>query len=354
MTDQTIRTLFVGLGNSRVAWYRCVLPAMFIGADWMGVVGNAPKIVACTSYVQGQTKMARFEDYDVIVLQQPRGHGWFEIINKLRAAGKVVLYEIDDYVHGIRKSVDHDFAKWFDKPALREMELCMRACSGMVCSTEYLARRYKAFTPHMWTCANGLDMGRYRLTRPARGSVDGEPAVTIMWSGATGHLRGVDQWMRMVSGVMMDYPHVCFASIGQQFGEHFMGEFGERVISVPFAALETYPAAMMLGDIALAPAGQSSWYRGKSTLRAMEAAALGIPVVADPHYETDVVDGVTGYVADSVEDADTHLRTLIESPTWRETMGGAAKQHAEDHFNMTVRRESWVHALTDAYEVCHG
>lgn len=351
---KTIRTLFVGLGNSRVCYYRVVLPAMYIGSDWMGLVGKPPRTAVATSYVQGQTKLARFEDYDVCVLQQARGSGWFKIINNLREQGKVVLYECDDYVHGIRKSNDHDFKQYFDKDSLKEMELCMRAADGMICSTEYIARRYRGLAGRTWVCENGLDMGRYRLTRPPRGDLAGKPSVTLMWSGATGHARGTEQWMAMVGRVMDDYPHVCFASIGQGFGEYFREKFAARSISIPFAALETYPAAMMLGDIALAPAGQSSWYRAKSGLRAMEAAALGIPVVADLHYDGEVEHAQTGFVATDVRDAEEHVRWLVENDDQRELMGARARQHAEENFDMRHRREAWKETIIDAWTVCHG
>lgn len=348
----SIKTLFVGLGNSRVAWYRAVLPAMYLGADFMGVVGAPPNLQACSSYVQGRTQVANFADYDVIVVQQPRGRGWFEMINKLREAGKVVLVEYDDYVHGIRNSKDHDFKEFFQKDALKSMELCMRAADGMICSTGYIARRYAAFTPRTWVAENGLDMGRYRLTRPPRGSINGRETVTIMWSGATGHARGTAPWLDVVDRVMEKYPHVCFASIGQAFGGRFQEKYGERVISVPFAALETYPAAMMLGDIALAPAGRSSWYAAKSHLRVMEAAALGIPVVADRHYSESVLP-TTGYIVSDPGEVEIALGSLIEDMPGRNAMGVAAREHAET-FDMTVRRGGWHDALINAYEECHA
>lgn len=351
---QHIEVLFVGMGNSRVSWYRAILPGMYTGCDWMGLVGQPPRTAVATSYVKGQTKAARFEDYDVIVLQQPRGSGWFKIINNLREQGKVVLYEIDDYVHGIRKSGDHDFRGYFDRDSLKQMELCMRACDGMICSTEYIARRYRGLAGRTWVCENGLDMGRYRLTRPQRGDIDGTPSVTLMWSGATGHRRGTEEWMGMVGRVMTDYPHVCFASIGQDFGEYFREQFGGRVISIPFAALETYPAAMMLGDIALAPAGQSSWYKAKSGLRAMEAAALGIPIVADLHYQREVDEHVTGFIATDVRDAEEHVRGLVEDEKLRHKMGASARVHAERTFDMKHRRESWKTTIIDAWEKVHA
>lgn len=345
--------LFVGLGNSRVAWYRCVLPAMYLGCDWCGLSGIPPYLQFATGYVKGRTQLPTFEDYDVVILQQPRGRGWFDLIRKLKAAGKVVLAEYDDYVHGIRKARDHDFSMFFKKEHLKAMELCLRACDGLICSTDYIARRYKSLVPKVYVCENGLDMGRYRVTPPRRGLVDGVESITLMWSGATGHTVGAEPWLAGAAQIMRDHPHVCLATIGQPFAQRFGEEFGERVISVPFAALETYPSAMMIGDIALAPAGKSSWYRGKSDLRAMEAAALGIPVVADRHYEGSVVHGTTGLIVDNPGQAREHIETLVRNPDVRQMMGDAARQYAQENFDMKVRREQWHTAIIDAYSSNH-
>lgn len=351
---KTLKALFVGLGNSRVCWYRVTLPAMYLGCDWMGVVGVPPHLQFLTGYVNGGTAMAKLDSYDVVIVQQPRGGGWFKLIQSLRRQGIVVLYEIDDYVHGIRKARDHDFSEHFQTRHLKAMELCMRACDGLICSTEYIARRYRSIVPRVWVCENGLDMARYRLTLPPRGKLDGNETVTLGWSGATGHRLGVEPWLEVVERVMRKHPHICFASIGQDFAGTMGAEFGQRVISIPFAALETYPSAMTLFDIALAPAGDTGFYAGKSTLRAMEAAALGIPVVADPHYETAVDDGKTGYVAHTQGETLKYIERLVEHKSLRRTMGDMAREKAEREFDMKVRRESWQRTVIEAWEARHA
>lgn len=348
MTDKELNVLWVGLSNSRVAWYRCVLPAMYLGQDWMGVVGEPPKLQHVTGYVKNATQLARFEDYQVIIVQQARGRGWFKLIHELRAKGIVVLYEIDDYVHGIRKARDHDFAEYFQKDDLERMEMCMRACDGIIASTEYIARRYRKFNKRVWVCENGLDMGRYRLTLPPRGELVGVETVTLGWSGATGHFLGVEPWLEAVRNIMREHEHVCFATIGQDFAGMFREEFGARVVAIPFAALETYPAAMCLFDIALAPAGRTGFYAGKSELRAMEAAALGIPIVADTHYAGAVLNGHTGFVAENVEEAEGQIETLVLDKELRVSMGAAGRQHAIETFDMRIRKDGWRDAILDA------
>lgn len=342
----TPKVLYVGLAGSRVAWYRAVLPAMFTGKDWACVFGTPPGLGLQSSWVNNSTVEPVFADYDVIVLQQVAGHKWMELIKKLQSQGIKVIYELDDYVHGIPKLTDHDFHGYYNKDHLKNMRLCYRACDGMIVSTEYLREKYEDQVRNIWVCQNGLDMGRYRLSRPPRATINGKESVNLMWSGATGHTNAIAPWMVAISRTLADYPHTTFTSIGQPFAEVYKESYPDRSLSIPFAALETYPAAMMIGDIALAPASTSEWARAKSDLRVMEAQALGIPVIANRHYERSVIDGETGFIVDTLNDIIQKTQVLVEDKELREEMSLKAKALAIDHFDMRLRAGQWakVHA----------
>lgn len=327
--------LFIGMGASAVGWYRCYMPALFLGADWIGVVNTPPNLVYVTGLVNNSTKLARFEDYKIIVIQQPRGRGWLKLIRDLQAKGIKVIFEVDDYLHAIRKTEGHDFRQHFDKPALAALELNMRVCDGIICSTDYIARRYRSFNRNVWVCENGLDLGRYKLTRPSR------PSVTIGWAGATGHAPTVAPWVKAIGDVMLSHPSTCFASIGQDYANMLSAAFPGRTITVPFTMVETYPAAMTLFDVALAPAGKSNFYRGKSDLRFLEAGALGIPIVADPAVYPNIVHGVNGFHADTPELAGELVAELVNDANLRLQTGEAARKYVTEERDMTVACRQW-------------
>jgi hypothetical protein len=189
MTLQPREIIFLGIGKSAVLWYRAALPAMNIGADWCGVYGTPPTLTILTGQVRNDTRLPDYEDYRVVIVQQPFGDAWLAHIKKLQAQGLKVVYEVDDYLHGVRKQSGHDYAKGFGKERLVEYEICMKAADAMICSTEYLAERYARFNEHIYVCQNGLDVSRYNLTRPRR------PTVNIGWAGATGHREPLAEWL---------------------------------------------------------------------------------------------------------------------------------------------------------------
>lgn len=345
--------LFVGLNTSAVGWYRCYLPAINLGSDWVGVVGEPPKLHVTTGLVGGDTVLPRFDDYKVVVIQQPKGRKWLDQINSLRSRGVKVLYEVDDYLHGVRKQAHHDYAKHFGKKDLRELELCMRVCDGIVCSTEYIGRRYAKFNRNVYVCENGLDIARYHLTRPERSTVN------IGWAGATGHMQALMQWLNTVLDVMKERPDTCFVAIGQPgLAQPFQQVLGDesRAIGIPFTMMESYPAAMTMIDIALAPAGKSGWYQGKSDLRWLEAGALGIPIIADPGVYPKIEHGVNGFHADSAAEMGAILGDLIDDADKRQAVGQAAKRYVYNERSISDLCLQWYEvasAVVGGYESAH-
>lgn len=334
--------LFIGLGASPVCYYRAMLPAMALGADWIGLSGEPPKLSFATGLAKDandvpQSGLPDFFRYKIVVLQQPRGAGWVKLIRSLQAAGVKVIFEVDDYLHGIKNSEDHDFQKDFGNQVINEYEAAMKACDALIASTEWIRGNYSHFNRNAYLCRNGIDLGRYNLTKPDRDKVN------VGWAGATGHLKAVTPWLQQVAEIMRMDPDVNFVSIGQQFADGFKPHFGgERAITVPWAAIEQYPSAMTLFDIALAPGGKGGWWRGKSDLRWLEAGALGIPAIVNPRVYPEVEDGVTGMVARSPQEVMQKLWALVKDAELRRKIGENARAHIKEHRSMVTMREQWV------------
>lgn len=337
------RAIFVAKGDGGPGWYRCALPALALGAPWIATTTPRPDFRVCSG---GGTDVAGFEglfDFDVVVLQQPDGTGWQRAIRRLQAAGVTVLYEIDDYVHGVGELRDHDNAHRFGRAEVRGFEMAMRAADGLIVSTEWLAEQYRAFNPKVWVCRNGLDLPRYALTRPVR---DG---VTIGWAGGMGHRDAVRPWLAPVADVMRAHPETRLMSVGQAHALELSSRFGAgRTLAVPFSALETYPAAIANFDVALAPAGKGGFFRGKSDLRWLEASALGIPVIADPDTYPDIEPGVTGFHAADPAEMREHLLRLVADPELRRSVGESARAHVTEHRSIQAVAGEWRTALREA------
>lgn len=329
--------LFVGMGCSAVAYYRCFLPAMALGCDWVGIAGRPPKATWVTGLAEGESKMPNMRDsYKIVVLQQPSGDGWNRTIEEMREAGVKVIFEVDDYLHGIKNLDKHDFKEHFDNKYLWEIEQAMKRCDALIASTEWIRGNYLSFNKNAYLCKNGIDLKRYELTKPERSTVN------IGWAGGTGHTDAIVPWLQQVANVMNMRDNTAFVSIGQPFAKAFEQYFENRSVCVPFCAIEQYPAAMTMIDIGLAPGGPGGWWRGKSDLRFLEAGALGIPLICNPSVYPDVVDGETGFTADSVPEMAEKLLTLVADKELRTTVGQNAQTVVRETRSIEAMASQWL------------
>jgi glycosyltransferase involved in cell wall biosynthesis len=314
--------LFVGLGATAVCYYRILLPATALGADYIGVRSEPPSLRWATGLVAGQScVIPDFSDYKVVVVQQPHGEGWLNAIKQLQARGVTVLAESDDFIAGVGQIKSHDYRQAFDQEFLASHQACLRAADGIIVSTEFLAKAYRPLNKRSWVCRNGIDPARYAYELPAR------EACHFGWAGATGHTEAAMPWMQATALAMAARPQTCFVSIGQPFADGFKVHFGEsRAVSVPFCAIEQYPAAMTHMDVALGPAGKENFFKAKSDLRWLEAGALGIPLVGHPAVYSQIRDGIDGFRAVSPERVKDLLVELADDRDLRTGIGASARE----------------------------
>ena len=188
-----------------------------------------------------------------------------------------------------------------------------------------------ALNERSFVCPNGIDLPRYPYPRPARDTV------TIGWAGGTGHEQAVRPWLGEVAAVLAARRHTRLRTVGQPFARELAARFGNaRASAVPFAGIDTYPAAMAAFDIALAPAAPSAFFAAKSDLRFLEAAALGLPVVADPAVYPTVVHGETGLHAATPREARDQMLALADDADLRHRLGEAARAYVERERAMPV------------------
>lgn len=336
--------LFIGAGRSPVCWYRIALPAMFLGCDWVGV-DDAFNLGA--GVVRGATRMPNFDDYKVIVWQQPRSPHARKIMSDLQKAGKKVIVDCDDYLEGVRKSKDHDFRneKTFSKKEMDKWQRTMKVADGVIVSTDWLANKYGQYNQKVWVCKNGLDLGRYDKDRADH------PGVNIGWCGATGHSISFLPIMGAIERIMKEFPFTNFISIGQGFANELAqcGVPSQRIVAIPWTSIELYPNAMTMFDIALAPARESGWYKAKSQLRYYEAAAVGAATIGTGWLYDEIIEGITGLkITDgSPDEWYEKMKFLVTNHNARSKMQRMARHVAREEFDMLNRRQQWAMVLDD-------
>lgn len=333
-------TLFIGLGSSAPAWYRCALPANALEQDWVGTIGVPPEegeaLIAGNFY-----EYPDIPAYDNIVIQQPGDDRWLEFIKKCQKNGQRVFYEVDDFVHGVHKIEGHTNQKQFHKKKIRKMVECMKACDGMIVSTDFLAEQYKKYNSNIHVCKVGIDTARYEVEFPQRSNL------VIGWGGGTGHHLAVGPWLEVVSQLLSENPTVAFASIGTRYASALGARHPGQTLDIPWTSIENYPYALSNIDIIIAPTHDSKYYKAKSDLRWLEASAVGIPTVASPTVYKEIEEEVTGLLAETPDLAYEHLEKLIDDPALRKDIGKQAQSYVKKHRDIRVAAKQWENILND-------
>ena len=341
------KTLFISLGISPPAWYRCGLPSIYLGDgyDWAGYAGDPDYGVTVGGRQNNEsTDFPDIEPYDVIIVQQVLGDVWNKYIKQWQSQGKKVIYEIDDFVHGIYKMKSHTNKKKFGKKKVKEYSKTMSICDAVIVSTGTLAEYYKKYNDQIYVCKNAIDTGRYDIELPER------DWVTIGWAGGTGHDLAIDPWLGAISRIMSAYP-VGFCSIGTRYADLMEKIHPGRCLTIPWVSLENLPYALTNIDIVIAPAHESKYHLAKSDLRWLEAGAVGLPVIADERIYTEVEDGVTGITVNADKEdiltrVEDELAVLIYDKDERKQLGDGAKSYIQDKRDIRKAALQWQQVIS--------
>ena len=261
---------------------------------------------------------------DIVVGQLIGGHSDPAAIHQWwRGMAKYsrLVYELDDDPFEIE--TDNPVAAAYAKPEARDsITHCIQIASLVTVSTEPLAERMRRYNPNVVVLKNRIDESLLQIRRPRRDTV------TVGWAGGASHLRDIGECAYGLRKAI-DRHDIDVHFIGPDF----TGVIRRPVRHTPWCQSTTDYYSLIDFDIGLAPLRPSVFARAKSYIKALEYAALGIPVIASDvePYRGFVVDGVTGFLIRRDHEWASRLRDLINDADMRADMGAKAKALAADY-----------------------
>jgi glycosyltransferase involved in cell wall biosynthesis len=264
-------------------------------------------------------------EYDIFVGQrcdQPLFRPVWDALREIRKAeGLKLVYEIDDDPFSL------DPVNWLAAPSFTRADVLAAiayfatTADLVTVTTEALAARLRRFSQNVAVLPNCVPAFTLDLPKPA-----GDRPLTIGWAGGCSHSRDVS----LIAQAWRD--------VTDETGcrGHFVGtDFRNVTRSAGFdwTPWEPEPSAYYRNidfDIGLAPLSEHKFNGGKSPLKALEYAALGIPVIASDHpvYRDFVADGVTGFLCSTQEQWRDRMRLLLDDEGLRTSMGAKARELA--------------------------
>jgi len=273
----------------------------------------------CTHYRYARDGQSIEQDNFPIVVAQRMGYPGFELQWLRLWRDHKLVWETDDDLWSIDPTNERA-ARVFTPALLRAVEHCAKTAHLVTVSTEPLAEVMREFNPNVIVLPNHIDGALLDMQRPRR------DRVTVGWTGGDSHKR---DWLAAAPSIrrfLNRNPDVDLHMIGADYRRE--GRLRGRWTGWIQKHRDYYAAIDF--DIGLAPLVPTIFNRSKSHIKALEYAALGIPVIASDvgPYRDFVIDGVTGFLVRRDHEWEQRLRELTQDHAMREEMGLKAREHA--------------------------
>lgn len=286
------------------------------------------------------------EDVDLIILQRPLDNSMTAVLKQAKRQGIATIVEIDD-----------DFS------TVHTRNVAHTAMSGKTAGNQWveqaasLADHVSISTPQL---AKYARHGRYSVLRncvpssifdtPKQKSDQIWPRVG--WSGTVQtHPTDLQETKGRVAEVLKTNG-LPFNVIGD--GEYVARNLGlaseTPIYSTGWVPLDMYYRYLYsFVDIGIVPLELSPFNQAKSYLKGLEYAALGIPFVASPtrEYELLAVNGI-GKVANSPGEWKKHLQRMIDRPAETERIAKESRDRIEAEHTYSVNAPQWIEAWEKA------
>jgi glycosyltransferase involved in cell wall biosynthesis len=258
--------------------------------------------------------------------------------NKLKRDGKALVFEIDDDLWNVHPSNKAPY-KFFGRPDVRERLTHNVKISDLVTVTnEHLADEIRKINPNVVVLPNVIAGHLLEHERERTGKL------TIGWAGSSTHEGDLKVAASHVRRFLSKNPFVDMHFIGTDYSKMI----GREARFTPWTDEVTSYQRSIDFDIGLAPLERTHFNASKSYVKALEYAALGIPIVASDYgpYHEFVEHGVTGFLVKTDFDWMKYLRILVEDEDLRLAMGKAARAKAAE-FTMEKNAYLWRDAYCD-------
>lgn len=283
--------------TSACGWYRIELPL----AEYNRRGGDAEWDTVMPDWVP--------QEADVIIGQRVALPLASEIWQALCRRGlQHMVLELDDDLWNIHPS-NVKAARVFTPELLGNLQCNIEVSDVVTVTTDVLAERVSRWNSNVVVVPNRIPAWLLEHQRPKCDEF------TIGWAGSPSHEIDWDDAGPQVGRFMKRNPKVRAHVMGASFRSMLSWDRSRVHLDRWIDTLPDYYRALDF-DVALAPLTAHVFNRGKSDLRLVEMAALGIPVVASDFgpYADQSLHGARGFLVKADHEWTAHLRTLADDP----------------------------------------
>jgi glycosyltransferase involved in cell wall biosynthesis len=299
----------------------------------------------------------------VVLWRVPHGQHVQGIIDHCRASGTLIVFDVDDLmfrpelaivdiIDGIRSQ---KFSELHTQAFFTMIGRTLKAADVVTCPTEELAHEARRLGRPACVMPNGFDQATHDAARRARAAwlETGDDLLRIGYAGGSRtHQRDFVVAAPAIARVLHEMPHtrlVIFRDPSSGEGLVLMNEFPEftdvadRIEWRDMVRLADLPGELARFTVNIAPLEAGNPFcEAKSELKYFEAALAGVPTIASPAgpFRRAIIDGTTGYLAQSTDQWHAALTDLLANPALRARIAQAAYHDALAHYGPDAQAQA--------------
>lgn len=318
--------LFFSPLSNACTYYRCTLPARHLQRQ-----GLAQARLVSTLAKE------YFDWASLVVVQRVVGDLMYHIVKYCKLVGKKVVYELDDNIFMYPESPEYrkDRVQAETVSAIK----ILRNCHAITTTTEAIAQTVRELvdTP-VYVLPNQIDFGDLEDL-----NLSAQKQLSVGWAGGHYHVQDLGLIEPALEEILRRYPEIVLIMYGA-CPKGLYERNKSRIFLQPFMPMEEFHfwMATFRFDIGLAPLYRTEFARGRSNLRLLQYAALGIPMVVSNwgEYGKSLLGGLSGLLAEDDEWVEK-IGYLIENPEERRRLCVAARTYVREKYDAEKNIGLW-------------
>lgn len=344
-----MRVYYISSGLQGCYYYRCFQPMQANGWD-----GDQTSLNPDTKTPEDKARAAR--QADVVVFHRPDDPRKLEMARLLKSEGKKIVYDNDDTYKDdngfkINEYLDEERMQRRMKSMSDTLDDFIKEADLVTCTTDFLADEYRELNPNVAVLPNYIDPDMfdeplYNEGDDVRVGITGSVGCTADFLLAYDIIKRTPQYTWVMHSLPADKENKIYKKL---YADEYKMIDDINVEWHPFCPFhEVYDELNeMRLDIMIIPRQDTYFNKCKSNLKFLEAAMLGIPVIAQGFpdglspYQVNPGDAEHMLIAHNNDEFIEHLAYLSEDKDRRRELGRKARDYVINNYNIEDNHELW-------------